>query len=263
MLATCDPSIARLRMTQQKTPAVDDLSGTPLLRSYIYRDLNEENSWKDDGHKTNEPTMAPTDSAKPSSTTIAPTKTNTPTNLDASSSMAPTHDDLDEHDWKDDGYEKRTTPKIACSICSDGLTVDESTRVGTTYGRTCGTLLVDAAKVEERSKECYEMSAAIDRCCKDQSFLQYMQVDESSHDSSSHDHEYDWKDDGHQEDQESACSVCSTGLTVPTYTKVHKNGKTCADLLFDAARVRESSKECYEMKAGIPICCPGSGGEPV
>ena len=249
MLATCDPSIARLRMTQQKTPAVDGLS---LLRSSIHRDLQEENSWKDDGHKTNEPTVAPTDSAKPSSTTMAPTKTNTPTNLDASSSMAPTHDDLDEHNWKDDGYEKRTTPQIACSVCSDGLTVDESTRVGTVPGRTCGTLLVDAAKVEEGSKECYEMSAAIDRCCSP--------MDESSHDSSSH---FIWKDDGHQEDQEPVCSVCSTGLTVPTYTKVHKNGKTCADLLFDAARVRESSKECYEMKAGIPVCCPGSGGEPV
>ena len=33
-------------------------------------------------------------------------------------------------------------------------------------------------------------------------------------------------------------------------------GKTCADLLVDAAAVAESSQECMAMMAAIPTCCP-------
>ena len=52
------------------------------------------------------------------------------------------------------------------------------------------------------------------------------------------------------------CSVCAYGLTVDPSTPVGGGGKTCADLLVDAAAVDETSQECMAMMAAIPTCCP-------
>ena len=55
----------------------------------------------------------------------------------------------------------------------------------------------------------------------------------------------------------STCSVCSTGLTVPSSTPVGSVGKTCGTLLVNASKVTEGSANCMAMMAAIPTCCPG------
>jgi len=52
------------------------------------------------------------------------------------------------------------------------------------------------------------------------------------------------------------CSVCSTGLTVPSNTTAASNGNTCADLLIDAGKEEEGSEICLNMAGAIPTCCP-------
>lgn len=55
-----------------------------------------------------------------------------------------------------------------------------------------------------------------------------------------------------------SCQVCSTGLTVPSFTPVGAGSKVCADLLVDAAAVLEGSSQCNAMAAAIPTCCPAT-----
>jgi len=53
-----------------------------------------------------------------------------------------------------------------------------------------------------------------------------------------------------------SCSVCSTGLTVPSSTPVGSGSKVCANLLIDASNVLEGSAQCISMEGAIPTCCP-------
>ena len=55
------------------------------------------------------------------------------------------------------------SPENPCSVCSGGLTVDES--VGLGGGRTCGELLIDATNTEEDSDVCTQMKSAEETCC--------------------------------------------------------------------------------------------------
>jgi len=54
-------------------------------------------------------------------------------------------------------------PQNPCSVCSGGLTVDES--VGLGGGRTCGGLLIDASNTEEDSDVCTQMKSVEETCC--------------------------------------------------------------------------------------------------
>lgn len=51
-----------------------------------------------------------------------------------------------------------------CSVCSEGITVDEATVFGE-EGKTCGGLVVDALTVEESTETCDEMKGAESTCC--------------------------------------------------------------------------------------------------
>ena len=55
------------------------------------------------------------------------------------------------------------SPVNPCTVCSGGLTVEES--VGLGGGRTCGGLLIDASNTEEDSDVCTQMKSVEETCC--------------------------------------------------------------------------------------------------
>ena len=157
----------------------------------------------------------------------------------------------------------------ACSVCSTGLTVPPSTIVGTA-NNTCADLLIDVSSVDEGSLACLAMSAAIPRCCPEASVVS------------------EWGPNdavtiGNEENEvsvtivtvpttsipttssptpeptitDTSCAVCSKGLTVAPSTIVGTDGKTCSDLVNDAATVEQGSFACTQMEAATPTCCGG------
>eukprot|EP00571_Detonula_confervacea_P011554 CAMPEP_0172307066 /NCGR_PEP_ID=MMETSP1058-20130122/7992_1 /TAXON_ID=83371 /ORGANISM="Detonula confervacea, Strain CCMP 353" /LENGTH=683 /DNA_ID=CAMNT_0013019137 /DNA_START=118 /DNA_END=2169 /DNA_ORIENTATION=+ len=109
----------------------------------------------------------------------------------------------------------------SCSVCSEGLTVDESVDLG--RGNTCGGLMTDALTVEETSEECSQMKGAEITCCPAAA------VD--------------------------PCSVCSEGLTVDESVDLG-GGRTCGGMMTDALNIEEDSDVCSQMKESEPTCCP-------
>ena len=111
-----------------------------------------------------------------------------------------------------------------CPICTEGLTVDETTALGG-GGKTCGDLINDAKNVDESDNECDQMKSVQGTCCPVVA--------------------------------ENPCLVCSStnGLTVDGTTEVSK-GVTCNDIIDESKSIESDSTACLVIKDAENTCCP-------
>ncbi|KAL7547306.1 hypothetical protein ACHAWF_013001, partial [Thalassiosira exigua] len=133
-----------------------------------------------------------------------------------------------------------------CGFCPGGITVDRDTSVPNAGVETCGSL-EDYADDEDYL--CTIAKQSEDLCCPG--------ADEDK-DPDDEDPETPPSDD------DGACVVCASGLTVSGDTTIpyeEANGISCEQMLRFAGRTDADDGACEEMQRAEAVCCPAGGAE--
>lgn len=159
-----------------------------------------------------------------------------------------------------------------CQVCveSGGITVDGATPIFDGAMKTCADVVVDALTVEEGSDVCTQMKVSEVTCCSESILNTTTTTTGNGTESSSSvaptispslngTMVSTTATDNNNETTTTnitTCQVCIDGITAGTKNIVIGNGKTCGDLISDAAITDASDVGCSMMQDAQLTCCP-------
>lgn len=156
-----------------------------------------------------------------------------------------------------------------CAVCADGITVDGTTPIFDGAVKTCADVIIDALTFDESSETCAQMKSAELNCCPESvvnatTIAPSSAVNETESVAPTITPSLNATAAGTNEtvaNVTATCEVCPDGITADESIVIGE-GKTCGNLIADAALTDANDVGCSMMQDAQLTCCPTPADDP-